>query len=351
MFEKAPILDIKKFNGTMPLDDSDDLKKFVDSQLDQRKDYPPPVPVISLMMNGEAVPFLSRRAISLWHGKQKSRKTTALALAAAGFISKSSDDLQIYFQSEGKGKVIFFDCEQGLHYAARTMKLILKLSGVAICDRLIYSDLREYEPQERLKIIKAGIENTEEVSLVIIDGLVDMMVDWMDAAEGHFVVNTLLRLTSLYNLHIAVILHQNRGDKNPRAHVGQIASQKCELEIQTEIDPHCKAQSIVSCVNSRGLPFDPFRIRWDRGSLPDIVQDETTITAEGKLPKNFEKAREIAEAVFPRLKALGYGEAIRSIMNASHKSQSTAKRLLDDLVLWGLVAKGADGNYRLGSGS
>ena len=40
---------------------------------------------------------------------------------------------------------------------------------------------------------------------------------------------------------------------------------------RTEVDPDDRAQSIVTCVNSRGLTFQPFAICWDKGSLPCIA--------------------------------------------------------------------------------
>jgi hypothetical protein len=253
----------------------DPLSLFKKSILDQNKDYPPPIPVINLYQNGEVIPFLTKKSFSLWQGKQKSKKTTCLAITIAYYIGKLVTSETVYFKSEDPGKVIFFDNEQGESYAARTMRLILKLADFKECPNLIYCDLREFSPLERIKVIKAGIENTTNVKLVVIDGIVDLMEDFMDAKEGHTTVTDLLKLCSQYDIHIAGVLHQNKGatNKDARAHVGSISSQKCEREIMSEVDNENPAQSIITSKESRGLPFEQFAIRWDKGTLPYIVQD------------------------------------------------------------------------------
>jgi hypothetical protein len=104
----------------------------------------------------------------------------------------------------------------------------------------------------------------------------------------------------------------------------------------------------VSCVNSRGLPFEPFAIRWDKGSLPCINQDWSFAKkSDAKANRNYEKNKETAEHVFKPFTALSHRDAVNGIMNASLKSESTAKRLLNDFIGWGLLDKGVDGNYRI----
>jgi len=294
--------------------------------MDQAKDYPLPVPVVNIIQDGEEIPLLTLKSYSLWQGKQKSKKTTVLAIMIAAFISHELNTDSIRFDKGLKGKVLFFDNEQGESYAARTMKLILKLAGQEINHNLKYCDLREFTPLDRAKIIEAGIEFTPNVKLVIIDGIVDLMTDFMDASEGHLTITNLIKLCSLYDIHVAGVLHQN------------------------EVDPEDISQSIVTCANSRGLPFKPFAIRWDKGSWPCINQEwSTDKNKDAKDAKNFEKNKEIAEAVFKPFTALSHTEAINSIMNISLKSESTAKRLIKEYLAWGLITKGPDGNYRISS--
>jgi len=323
-------------------------RRYKDSILDQTKEYALPEAVINLVQHGGRIPFATLKSYGLYQVKQKSKKTTLLAIMIACYIRHSLAVDELGFECAIPGVVLFFDTEQGESYAARTMRLILRIAGLDTCENLIYCDLRSHAPADRKKIILAGIRCTPNVKIVIIDGIVDLMTDFMDAAEGHLTVTDITTWCSAYNIHIAGVLHQNKNDKNPRAHVGSISSQKCEMEISTEKDPEDRAQSIVTCVDSRGLPFEPFAIRWDKGSLPVIVQDWAPGTKqETKTAKKVDAAKAITSAVFKPLTAVSPEEAIEAIMQITAKSRSTAKRYLEDLAGWGMVKQGPDKKYRL----
>lgn len=346
--------DINIINGTIPIEPANEsLEKFRGCILNQSKDYPLPVPVINIVQDGETMPLLTLKAFSLWQGKQKSKKTTALALAVSAFITneQNEDPANTYLQPGIPGNVLWFDTEQGESYAARTMKLILKLAGCEQSPQLTYCDLREYSPDQRLELIITGIESTANLKLVVIDGLVDLMNDFMDARQGHSLITTILKLCSQYDIHICGVLHQNKSkeDKSARAHVGTIASQKCEVEISAEADNKDLSISNISCLNSRGLPFKDFVIRWQKGSLPAIVAkgDETI----QKPNKAYTQGQEILDAVFKPLAALTRTEAEQSVMFHLKASESTAKRRVKELVDWKLIEKGEDNRYRRVQGS
>lgn len=349
-------LDPKVFEGTVELkpirengkENQDLYNKFLSTILDQQKEYPDPTPLINLVCGSEVIPLLTLKSFSLIQGKQKSKKTITLALVVAAYIRRMISAQAIYFEGVGNGTVLWFDCEQGESYAARTMKLALKMAGVETSPRLIYSDLRQLTPHERMQIIETAIQATANVKLVIVDGLVDLMNDFMDAAEAHRTITRLLALCSTYDIHISGVLHQNKADKNARAHIGSIGSQKGELEISVEVDPDDKARSIVSCTNPRGMPFEPFAIRWDRGSLPCIDQEykQTGTKKEVMNQRNYENGKRVAEIVFRPLAVLSYRETGEAIAAEEKVAIATANRRIKDFIAWGFIEQGADGKYR-----
>lgn len=324
------------------------FEKFLRSQLDHTREYPPPVAVLNILQSGQVLPFLTAKSFSLWQGKQKSKKTTALAYCIAEYLKEQQEEGESKTQfSPGEiGTVLFFDTEQGTSYAARTMKLILKLCAKNVSPRLVYCDLREHSPVERWKIVQAGLDNVPGVKMVVIDGIVDLMTDFMDAQVGHQIITEIMRACSQYNVHFAIVLHQNKGDKNARAHVGSIASQKCEIEIQTEVDPQDKNRSIVSCVNARGIPFDSFAIRWDKGHLPELDCDCSPLVREAGNSKFYNERKRIADEIFKPLVALRHTEAKRKIAAMAGRSERTAIRMIDDMEMLGMIEKGKDELYR-----
>ena len=335
-------------NDTSQQDDY--RQKFLSSILDQDKDYPLPEAILGIVHGDVETPLLTKKSCSLYQGKQKSKKTTVLAMAIAQFITskKYPDPGNIYFKAYGDGVAMIFDTEQGESYAARTMRTILNIADTRKSSRLIYCDLRQYPPSERKQIIEAGIQATPNVQLVVIDGLVDLMNDFMDAGEGHMTATEILKLCSVYNIHIACVLHQNKADSNARAHIGSIASQKCEMEISTEVDKNDRARSIVKCINSRGMPFEEFAIRWDKGSLPKIDQgwSSTGGDVDETNTKKHKEAYHRAYGILAPPKSLSYTDAIKVLEESRGISTSTAKRWFTEFIDRELVEKGSDGNYR-----
>lgn len=293
----SPMTTGERMNGHATTSTKRDyLSLFESTILDQSKDYPDPEPILNLVRDDDVHPFLTKGSFSLWQGKQKSKKTTVLALAVASIIAENKSTDPIRFQSDEVGKVLFLDCEQGKSYAARTMKLILKVADLESSKNLIYCDLREIAPKERLELIKVALEFNHGIKLAVIDGLVDFMEDYMSSQEGHALVIELLKLCSQNNIHIAGVLHQNKADKNARAHIGSISSQKCEVEIMVERDPDDSSLSVVSFKETRGLPIDDFAIRWDKGQLPCIVQQWERVQQPSTGRKRLSQPHEFPEA-------------------------------------------------------
>lgn len=329
------------------------LDRFHDCILNQHKDYPLPTAVINIVQDGETIPLLTLKAFSLWQGKQKTKKTTALAMAMAAYITDNVEENYetTYLKAGQQGCVLWADTEQGESYGARTMKLLLKLASCEHSEKLIYCDLRELSPVERMEVIITGIKTTPDLKIVVIDGLVDLLDDFMDARQGHTLITTILKLCSQYNIHVAGVLHQNKAkeDKSARAHVGTIASQKCEIEISAEADSKDLSLSRIQCLNSRALPFKDFSIRWEKGSLPHISSDQDDSIQ--KPAKSYSQGLMLLDTVFSPLAAFGRTEAEEFIMNELKVSESTAKRRMNELISWKLIEKNGDGRYRRVQGS
>src|SRR5688572_25861477 len=95
------------------------VEAFYRSKLDQTREYPDPVPILSLRQNNVMIALLTQMSFSLWQGKQKSKKTTVLAMMVAALIKGVVEGADEMFVACKAGKVIFFDNEQGESYAAR----------------------------------------------------------------------------------------------------------------------------------------------------------------------------------------------------------------------------------------
>lgn len=305
----------------------------------------PEAPHILYVNTGEeAYSLLTRGSFSLFQGKQKSKKTTVLALIVAALLRK--DENNPGFVRKQAGKIIYFDTEQGRYYASRTLNLILRLADLPQAENLIYVDLRHYTPSERLRIIEAGIYQTKGILFVVIDGLVDIMNDFMSAHEAHSIMTNILKWSSELNLHVAGVLHQNKGDRNARAHIGTIAAQKAEIEISIDVDADNADMSIVSCGHSRGLPFEKFGVIWEKGALPKLVSIPTKVSHKSKPSSTDKKYKEAILSLSLQVKGIRtLTEMEKWLTENKGMSASTAERVRKFAVKEKLILKNENGEF------
>ena len=86
--------------------------------------------------------------------------------------------------------------------------------------------------KERLKLTDYIMQTTDNIGLVVIDGIVDLASKGVnDEEEATAIASKLLQWTSEKNCHIACVLHENKNDRNAKGHLGSYLVQKAETTI------------------------------------------------------------------------------------------------------------------------
>lgn len=265
---------IKK-DQTMDEVDSLLLRSMIDFSIPVAK---PPVIMKIRSQMGTSVGYsrvLTLGNFSAITGKSKSKKTflTSLIMASAlngGYFDK-------VFQSElpaGRKGVLLFDTEQSNYDAYMTAKRIPDMLGSAR-DEFGAFDLREFSPMERCKLIERALEKTHnDVSLVVIDGIADLAMAINDEVEASRVVSLLMRWTKQYNVHITLVIHQNKNDEFATGHLGSAIMKKAECIISVSKDHTNTSRSLVECSLIRGArDFDKFSFTINEQGLPVVDED------------------------------------------------------------------------------
>jgi 5S rRNA maturation endonuclease (ribonuclease M5) len=202
--------------------------------------------------------------MSLITGKGKAKKTfLASALAAASIGAETLD----MFWSEVEGICIYFDNEQSKYHGQIVQRRIIELGGDK--KRIKYYNFRELNTDQRLEMIDFALENEKNnITLVIIDGVRDLLRDINSPDESTKIADYLLRWTSRYNIHIINLLHQNKADKNPRGHIGSELVNKSETVVAVERWEQDETVSVVKPEYTRNIEFDEFFFNIDDNGLP-----------------------------------------------------------------------------------
>jgi hypothetical protein len=142
--------------------------------------------------------------------------------------------------------------------------------------------LRPLPPKERLAAIEELICQTGNLGAVIIDGVRDLLSKGInDEEEATALTSKFLKWTADYDMHLILLLHQNKTDLNARGHIGTELLNKAETTLAVTKDAK-RNIFVVSCEYSRDIAFDDFGFKIDNGV---ILPSELPGQEQGKARK------------------------------------------------------------------
>ncbi|QOD60629.1 AAA family ATPase [Polaribacter haliotis] len=210
----------------------------------------------------------SKGDISGWIGLAKSKKTFALTM----FVSALVGCLRLFdvFNANKECKVLYVDTEQSPADVQRVTKRIQKMSGAE--DNLFMYGLRPYSAKERVEAIVLLLKEHKDIDVLIIDGVRDLVMSVNNDVECTEVINLLMKWSFEYEIHIATVLHQNKGDGNARGHLGTELYNKSQSIIRITKDENDSSVSTVEEVIGRGKGFEKFSFRVNDNGLPEVCE-------------------------------------------------------------------------------
>ncbi len=205
----------------------------------------------------------------------KTMKTFFVSLLASTFLSGSTIYSGKIKGHRGKGHLIHIDTEQGQWHASKVFKRPLDMDSSINQNKYHAFALRSVGFVERLQFIEYYLsENITEPSLVIIDGIADLIADVNNIEQSNKLVSNLMRISAQKNCHIINVIHQNYGSqKLGTGHLGSALEKKAETVIQLEANTVNKDWVTVKCGRSRGYCFETFSFEVNNNGLPQVVNN------------------------------------------------------------------------------
>ena len=256
-------------------------------------------------------------------GKAKSKKTFNISAIVAAALANGSVLNYRAQLPEGKRRVLYVDTEQSRFHCHNVLERILKLAGLPTgidSENLDFIGLREYSPKVRLQVVDYALRTNSGYGLVIIDGIRDMMLDINNATESVSLINTLMKWSSVYDIHIHCVLHLNKGDDNVRGHIGTELNNKAETVLVITKDSKDSNISEVKALQIRDKEFKPFAFRIDRSGLPEVVEDYRpeksvrSVSSMGAEELSMEQHKEALENAFQGRSIKGYENVINALI-------------------------------------
>jgi len=198
-------------------------------------------------------PIAGRGMLGLFSGHEKSGKSFVLSYIESAGIGRLDERLNFNLDLDG-GQLLHFDTEQSLYFYQKTQRRILDNAGVRGNSRDFAAyHLRRFSPAERLEIIGYFVDNQPNISVLVIDGFVDLLDDYNSIEKVNKLMDRLMRWSDEKNILILGVLHLNKGDGKIRGHIGTEMKNKFDFIIrvtQTESGNYA-----ITNPTSRFMPF------------------------------------------------------------------------------------------------
>ena len=273
-----------------------------------------------LRVHGSPIATLGNFSASI--GKAKSKKTFNVSAIVAAAL-KNSTVLQYAAElPENKRKILYVDTEQSPYHCQKVMKRIVRMAGLSEDkhpENLQFLALRKYTLEIRIAIVETAIYQTENLGLLIIDGIRDMMYDINSPGESTKIISKLMQWTDEKQIHIHTILHQNKADENARGHIGTELNNKAETILEVAKDKFDNNISTVQAIHIRAMDFQPFAFRINNDALPELVDNYSFDKRKGESPffdyceLKEEQHRQALEATFSESDKYGYSDLMKAL--------------------------------------
>ena len=257
-------------------------------------------------------------------GKAKSKKTFNVSAIVAAALTNGIVLQYAATLPEDKRKILYVDTEQSPYHCLKVARRILRMAGLPT-DR-DNDALRKHTPEERIAIVEQAIYRTDNIGLVVIDGIRDMVYDINSPSEATCIISKLMQWTDERQIHIHTILHQNKADENARGHIGTELNNKAETVLLVEKDEKDTDVSTVRAAHIRAMDFEAFAFRINEEALPELLDGYKFQKKEPGRPKKekFDAYRDITEhqhrialeAAFTLKDEYGYQELAEALKSA-----------------------------------
>ncbi len=253
---------------------------YVDSH--EKIDYPPVAISYGekLLKNKKgddliAIPIGTFGNLSVVTAPPKTKKTFFISLLSSVFLSGQNVYGGKIKGHRGNGHLVHFDTEQGLWHCQKVFKRVYDMDSTINKDIYHTFGLRAISHKTRLEFIEYYLsKKINSPSLVIIDGIADLVSDVNSLEESNAVVQKLMEWSANYNCHIINVIHQNFGSsKLGTGHLGSFLEKKAETVISLEANTVNKDWVTVKCGRSRGYSFETFSFQVNDLGIPCIVDD------------------------------------------------------------------------------
>jgi hypothetical protein len=327
------------------MDNNTDNKITISELLDKRKYNPEYIP------NKESIVFTignkhvgSLQNFVTFSGLPKSAKSTFIAGAiASSFVPYDIFTLKIHLPIDRR-KICYFDTESSDYDFFRQINKIKGFSDlINLPDWFNAYQVREDGSGIIRKMIEFYLENNKDCSVIIIDGLLDLIVNANDEREASLVTKWLKKITKVYNVLLITVLHQSKSNLSTTGHIGSASDRFAQSTLDIVKDKEKNCYVLSSRFMRSDSDFEPVTLMNFNGVFQQVeTENKTEKSKKANNLDDIESKRLCNQIV---ITPTNYNDIIDEIVERTANSKNYAKNLIKIWISKSWILKGQDNKY------
>jgi hypothetical protein len=295
-----------------------------------RENYVPPADNIVFKIENKNIGSLQNYVT--FAGLPKTGKSSFLA-ALISTIFYPGDLWGMKLQlPENRRKLAYFDTESADVEFYNQADKIKKFSGLqGFQDRLLMYQVREDSPGTIRKMIHHLAETDSEISVFVVDGLLDLCINYNDEKETRLLTNWLKMITKKYNILIISVIHLGKKDGETLGHLGSNSDRWAQSTLTITKDKVNKTFILESKFLRSADDIQPIIVQniggyWQSVSgLSDHSEESETILLNSVLQSEKNYKQLVDEIMKRNNRGMNYAKNLIKKWIETNKIEKTAK--------------------------
>lgn len=327
--------------------ENNDYKISIDELLEKRKYNPKYIPSKeNIIFTIQDKHIGSLQNFIIFSGLPKAGKSTFIcAMISSVFNTYDIFGMKLHTPPQ-RGKICLIDTESSDYDFYRT---ITKIKGFAEINELPPNfdafQVREDPSNNIKKMIERYLELNADCSILVVDGLLDLLVNYNDEKESSILIHWLKRITKQFNILIISVLHQSKSNLATTGHIGSASDRFAQSTLDITKDKDKNTYVLSSRFMRSDSDFEPITLMNFNGIFQQIETEKQK--SIGK------KATDIDEIESKRLLhqiltiPMPYNDLSSEIIERTATSKAFAKNLIKLWITKNYIVKDHKNNYKI----
>ena len=321
-------------------------KPSIDQLLELRKYKPDHIPNkenVILRIGGKSVG--STQAYVIFGGLPKAGKSSFLnSCIASAFVPYDIFTMKINLP-EQKQRLCLFDTESSdFDYYKRIQSILTFADLTHIPGNFDSFQVREDGTGTIIKMVERYLELNPDCSVLVLDGLLDLITNYNDETESSKLTKWLKKITKVYDLLIISVLHFNKSNDHTTGVIGSHSDRFAQSTLEVKKDKENNTFVMQSRFMRSDADFEPITLINFNGKFEQVSNE--SVIKKGKKASDLDimESQRLCKQIvtIPML----YSEIVDEIKERTAESNTYAKQLMKIWINSSLIVKDHNNKYK-----